>query len=289
MKLSNMSDLKKRFFLSISALTAVALLVGFSQVFLVEAVITLCIAAVVGIGVWEYSCLATAKKIHLHTSTMIAIAVTIVVAFFLTTKDLTAQLLPLGVLGIGFVVLFLKRFRHIPNALVSIAVEFFGVCYLAVPLSMMLGILYPHPLAGYEQEGRFWFLYLLAVTKIADVAGYFIGRMFGKRPLAPELSPKKTIEGSIAGFFASVAMSIGMQVIGNIWLSGRFGLGMTGAILLGALIGIFSQLGDLGESLLKRDAAVKDSNTLPGLGGILDMVDSLLFTSPIVYFFLNMW
>jgi len=167
-------------------------------------------------------------------------------------------------------------------------VEFFGVCYVAVPLSFMLGILFPVPHHGAMQEGRWWLVYLILVTKVTDVGAYFVGRLWGKRKMTPVLSPLKTVEGAAAGFLCAILLSLGMAYIGNRFSQGSFDLKISESVWLGMLLGIFSQIGDLAESLLKRDALVKDSNTLPGLGGVLDMVDSLLLTAPIVYFFIRM-
>jgi phosphatidate cytidylyltransferase len=125
---------------------------------------------------------------------------------------------------------------------------------------------------------------LIAVTKITDVGAYFVGKLFGKHPLAPYLSPRKTIEGAIGGFCSAVALSLFFCIIGR---SVGWDLSVWHAAWLGMVIGILSQVGDLAESLLKRDAAVKDSNRIPGIGGVLDLLDSVLFTSPVVYFFIR--
>ena len=196
--------------------------------------------------------------------------------------------LPIFVLAISLALFFLLHFRNTNDSLYSIAVEFFSIVYIAVPLSLVLGVLYPVPHLGVPQEGRLWLFYLIAVTKVTDVAAYFVGRLWGKHKLSPVLSPKKTIEGAAAGFFAAIAMSLAFHYLGNLCIPGHFSLTCVESIWLGALIGIFGQIGDLAESLLKRDADVKDSNKLPGFGGVLDMVDSLLFTTPIVYFFIRM-
>jgi phosphatidate cytidylyltransferase len=187
---------------------------------------------------------------------------------------------------IGFYALLIQRFKKIKGALADIASEFFGLCYLVIPLSMMLGIILSMPIQ--DVDGRLWFLYLILVTKVTDVAGYFIGRLFGSQPLAQSLSPKKTIEGSVAGFVASVGLSCGFSSIIKYFFPGyAFHLPLMHALVLGVLIASASLLGDLAESLLKRDATVKDSNKLPGVGGILDLLDSLLFSTPIVYFYLK--
>ena len=116
----------------------------------------------------------------------------------------------------------------------------------------------------------------------ADIGAYFVGKYFGKTPLSG-ISPKKTVEGAIFGITASVVVGIGVAYYIN--LPDFY---LTGAAL-GSLIGIASLLGDLTESMLKRDAGVKDSgDIIPGHGGILDRTDSYIFTAPLVYYFVTL-
>jgi phosphatidate cytidylyltransferase len=116
----------------------------------------------------------------------------------------------------------------------------------------------------------------------ADIGAYTIGKFFGKTPLS-EISPKKTVEGAVFGISASVAVAVAGAYYLN-WSKFAF----TG-VALGLLIGIASLLGDLTESMLKRDAGVKDSGQLiPGHGGILDRTDSYIFTAPLVYYFVTL-
>jgi phosphatidate cytidylyltransferase len=116
----------------------------------------------------------------------------------------------------------------------------------------------------------------------ADIGAYTIGKFFGKTPLS-DISPKKTVEGAVFGISASVAVAVAGAYYLN-WSKFAF----TG-VALGLLIGIASLLGDLTESMLKRDAGVKDSGQLiPGHGGILDRTDSYIFTAPLVYYFVTL-
>jgi phosphatidate cytidylyltransferase len=123
-------------------------------------------------------------------------------------------------------------------------------------------------------------LTLLGIIWAGDSLAYYGGRAFGRHPLAPVVSPKKTVEGAVAGLVGSVlaAILIGIRLLGQSLLP---------MAVAGLLIGGVGQIGDLSESALKRSAGVKDSSSiLPGHGGILDRLDSLLFAAPIFYWFL---
>ncbi len=270
-----------RFLFSAAAIGVVALLVGFAYHPWVHVLLVLTMAILTGIGVWEYAQLARNKGIEPATKLMIVVAILEVIAFYIALAYPQWSKYALLVIVFGFISFFVAHFRNAENALLHVAVEFFGVCYLAIPFSFMLAILYPKPEVA---DGRLWLFYLILVTKITDIGGYFVGKLFGRHPLAPQLSPKKTVEGAFGGFCFAVACSLFFAIVGK---SVGWDLSLGSAIWLGMIIGVLAQLGDLAESVLKRDAAVKDSNRLPGIGGVLDMVDSLLFTSPVVYFFIR--
>jgi phosphatidate cytidylyltransferase len=262
------------------------LLIVFSANPVVSVIVVGSVVAMAAVGVWEYARLARTKGVKPAVALMGIVAACVVLAFFIAHKWIHSQELPVFVFAIGVGLFFLNRFRRSEEALLNVAVDFFGVAYVAVPLSYMLAILYPigpNPVI----DGRWWLFYLIAVTKITDVGAYFIGRLWGKAALAPVLSPKKTVEGAVGGLLCTIGASLVMAYVGKVFASGGFSLSYIDALWLGLLIGVFGQLGDLAESLLKRDAEVKDSNKIPGLGGILDMIDSLIFTAPIVYFYLR--
>jgi phosphatidate cytidylyltransferase len=150
-------------------------------------------------------------------------------------------------------------------------------------MGMVLGILY---LTG-GQDGRWWMAYLLCVTKITDIGAYFAGSLWGRLKLAPHISPGKTIEGAIFGLACALGASFAFHLMSGVSAPGGFHLGTFEWLFLGLIFGLTGQFGDLSESLLKRDANKKDSNDLPGLGGVLDAVDSLLFNAPILYIYLT--
>ena len=137
-------------------------------------------------------------------------------------------------------------------------------------------------------DGRFWLVYLLAVTKISDVGAYFGGKFFGRHKLAAKISPNKTIEGAVIGLICSIAMSYLFYLFYNNNISSSsLNLNMMIFIFLGLMLGVLALLGDLIESLFKRDADIKDSSSLPGVGGFLDMIDSLILNIPFLFFFLE--
>lgn len=285
----NLADLNRRLVVSTVALLVIAFLMVFSGNVLVKSLLVLLVAGLAGVGVWEYGQFARAKSLKPALVSMIIVAVCEVFAFFSAHKLIVFSQMPSIVLTLGAVVFFLLHFRDTSDAIFHVAVEFFGVCYVSVPLSFMLAILYPISSSGMSWDGRWWLAYLILVTKVTDVGAYFVGRLWGQIKLAPVLSPKKTVEGAVAGFVCAVLCSIGFSLVGAFLDSDLFSLSLPAAIFLGACIGVVGQIGDLAESLLKRDAVVKDSNALPGLGGVLDMVDSLLLTAPVVYFYLQLY
>jgi len=159
------------------------------------------------------------------------------------------------------------------DALERASTTAFGLVYIAVPLGTLVLI---HRLGGREAV-----LLLMATIVVSDTAQYYTGRMFGRRPLAPAISPKKTIEGAVGGLvvgtaFVVLAGRLVFPFVGRPWLTA-----------LGAALVILGIAGDLFESRLKRTAGVKDSSALiPGHGGILDRIDALLLAIPTFYVFL---
>lgn len=129
-------------------------------------------------------------------------------------------------------------------------------------------------------DGREWVALALLTTFSVDTAAYFAGRAFGRHKLAPAVSPGKTKEGAVAGLAGAVLAAWALNVLLRLPMS------TWQALSLGLIIGIFAQVGDLAESMFKRSAGVKDSGRLmPGHGGILDRIDSILLTGIVVYYY----
>lgn len=128
-------------------------------------------------------------------------------------------------------------------------------------------------------DGWIWLIFMFAGTWASDITAYFVGKGFGRRRIAPVLSPKKTLEGAIGGLLGSVLIGYLFAIIYPF-------LPFYKMLLLGLLLGAAAEVGDLLESAFKRQAGIKDSGKLiPGHGGILDRFDSALFTAPLVYYF----
>jgi phosphatidate cytidylyltransferase len=161
----------------------------------------------------------------------------------------------------------------------------FGLIYIAYPLTLI-------PLLWKQEDGPALVLFLMVCVWAGDIAALYIGRAFGKRKLAPRLSPGKTWLGSIASIAGSmlaasivIAISNALLARGNTLL--HIAQPLWQSLLLAAILNIAAQLGDLLESAIKRGAGVKDSGTmLPGHGGILDRIDALLLAAPVLWFIL---
>jgi phosphatidate cytidylyltransferase len=159
-------------------------------------------------------------------------------------------------------------------ALQSAAIAAFAPLYIGLPLGLLA--------ATRWMLGRETALLLIITVAVSDTFQYYTGRTFGRRLLAPVISPKKTVEGAIGGFVGAVAS---LAVIGYWWLPQ---MSLTARILLGLAIAAVGIVGDLFESLLKRSVEMKDASAvIPGHGGVLDRIDALLFAAPVYYVFVR--
>ena len=182
-------------------------------------------------------------------------------------------------------ILILELFRKKDSAIANMGGTLLGILYIGVLASSILNLreFYNESVFTYAQGG-YLIIAIMASIWICDSAAYFIGSAYGLHKLMPRVSPNKSWEGAIAGFIFSV---IGMIAAREFIL--EF-MELKDAVIIGLIVGAFGQIGDLIESLIKRDAHVKDSSSIiPGHGGILDRFDSLLFAAPIVYLYLSIF
>lgn len=132
-------------------------------------------------------------------------------------------------------------------------------------------------------EGWIWLIFMLVGTWASDTAAYFVGKKFGRRKLAPALSPGKTVAGGVGGIAGSLLAAVMFFAIYPF-------LPIWHLLILGLLLGVMAQLGDLWESVIKRTAGIKDTGKIiPGHGGVLDRFDSMMFTAPFVYYYLALF
>ena len=233
------------------------------------------VTATVGLGLFEFYSLAEQKGYRAGK-------------FFSTGMGMLVPLLAhdpsRGAQGIALhtllVVLFFLGFfgyqfakRENRGSLAGLSLAIAGIVYVAVLFSFLIPLRNASPGA---------LAFLLLVVKGGDIGAYVIGSTVGKHPLIPRISPSKTIEGTIGGLVVSVAVAlIGMPLL---VVYPRGGSSILPALLLGLVLGGVGLFGDLAESLIKRDCNVKDSRKfIPGMGGVLDVIDSLLFTAPLFY------
>jgi phosphatidate cytidylyltransferase len=192
-------------------------------------------------------------------------------------NDFETTFLILFVLG-----LCLRQFvsRSNPAGLLAISTTLFGLMYVPWLLNFIQKInFFPNV------NGQFYVFYFLLVTKFSDMGAYLVGSLLGRHKMIPRISPGKTWEG----FGGALLFSAGASLVFS-WLAGSrlAGMNWMHALILGLILGSAAVLGDLIESLFKREASVKDSGRLfPGIGGVLDLLDSLLFNAPLMYLYLR--
>lgn len=174
----------------------------------------------------------------------------------------------------------LRREGDFGAAFSDIGTTFFASAFVGVLFGYMLALRVLHDSPKGEETGSDLVFLLFFVVWSSDMAAYYVGTGLGRHPLAPRISPKKTIEGALAGVVGALAAAF----VARAWFMERLRVG--DCVVLGLALGVLGILGDLVESMLKRGAGVKDSASLvPGHGGILDRVDSLLYAAPVLYYY----
>jgi phosphatidate cytidylyltransferase len=183
------------------------------------------------------------------------------------------------VIGFAFTVFSLSKGKQLDGVLAGATFTIGTAAYVALGFGLLLLIRREH--------SAWWILGIIAIVKMCDTGAFFVGCNFGKRKLIPWISPAKSWEGLIGGLATASLTAVGLAVANNHLLVDEPTIPLVYAAFLGILFGLVGQLGDLLMSVFKRDSGVKDaSSILPGLGGILDVLDSLLIVSTIAYWLL---
>jgi phosphatidate cytidylyltransferase len=253
-------------------------------------IITLCLIGkipflvfvlVIGIVAFmEFSTLAENKDMMVNKY----LGIPLIIFLILNTYE---KVVPYDILflAIPSILLIYELFRNKQSALMNIGATFVGMFYIGLFSSALILIreFYFGDDLLYNQGGLLIISMMFSIWA-CDSAAYFIGSAIGKHKMFPRVSPNKSWEGGIAGFIFAVAAFYVFKILLLDFIN------LFDAIVLGIIVGTVGQLGDLIESLLKRDAEVKDSSALiPGHGGVFDRFDSLLLTAPIVYIYMSLF
>jgi phosphatidate cytidylyltransferase len=215
----------------------------------------------------------------------------IIVTFFQLTGLIGTQGSPARVndFETSFLILFVlglcvRQFVSKSNTagILAISTTLFGLMYVPWLLNFIQKINF---FPGIADNGKFYVLYFILVTKFSDTGAYAVGSLIGKHKMIPRISPGKTWEG----FGGAIVVSTGASLLFTHFCADKMpGMTWIHAVILGVVLSTSAVIGDLIESLFKREAGLKDSGTLfPGIGGILDLLDSLLFNAPIMYLYLR--
>ena len=253
--------------------SAIILIILVSVVILSEPLTGIVVTLFIIGGLYEFFMMVEKKGISIYKYFGIGMGVVIPLSIAFHFEATKKWELLFMVMALVFLILMQFKRRNNSGAVVAISTTIFGILYISWFLSFLIKI-------RYLENGLGLLALLLLATKLGDIGAYLVGTRFGKTPLMPRISPKKSIEGAVGGLIFSV--------IGAVICHPFVNFDYPHLLFFGFSLGILAQLGDLSESLMKRDCQVKDSgNIFPGMGGILDLIDSLIFTAPAFYFYVS--
>jgi phosphatidate cytidylyltransferase len=277
-------------FLTTIALWSVALIIAFSGH---ELAFYALVSAFGLIALWEFYRMLDHRGLpNFKITGLICGAVMLVGSFYYFARMGPAHSYDFEVAVLVFFLLtvfarqMFARLRH-DEPLQTMAYTLFGLLYVLWLFNFITKIFYLMPRSSTGAvTGQFYCLYLIAVTKFSDMGAYLTGSVVGRHLMVPHISAKKTWEGFLGAIIFALLCSLGLLKL----MPGHLSvLTWTHATILGLLLGFAAVVGDLAESIIKRSTGVKDSgNLLPGIGGALDLLDSLLFTAPLLFFYLRL-
>ena len=239
------------------------------------------IAVLLALG--EFYSLAAKARCKPQTVTGFGAAL-VIIASFIFEEPLLAIGALIG-LTIASLIVAVVRAGELKDSLASVSATVFGVVYVALLAGCLAGVrMIPDSRFGITHLSSKALTMFFAIVMLTDTGAYYTGRTIGRHKLAPRISPGKTIEGAVGGFVMAA-------VAGYLSKLAFFPeIPTAHCLILGAIIGVVGQIGDLAESLLKRGSNVKDSgNLLPGHGGMLDRIDSILFSAPVLYYYFGLF
>lgn len=261
--------------MTIKRVISALLLIGLSIIgIVVDWVFALLVIFLVVLGLYEFFSLVEKKGIQIYKYFGIAVGIIIPASIYFKFEPTKGWEL-LFVVSL-LVIIFLLQFtrKDSRGAVEGVSTLLFGILYVAWLFSFIIKL-------RYLPNGVNLLAALLLITKSGDIGAYLIGTRYGRHALIVRISPKKSIEGAIGGIIFSILAALGSKIFIP-------GLSYFHLVIIGMFLGILGQLGDLSESLIKRDCQMKDSGGMfPGIGGVLDIIDSLLFTIPAFYFYMS--
>ncbi len=276
-----MSELTKRVIVSVVAVPVVVAAAYFGR-----APLAALLGIIAALGAWELNRIATAGGVRpLALSIPLAAAVPLLVqAYYEGVYALPISAAVVTLLVVVGATIWARGVEGRP--LSAAAVTVLGVLYVGGTLSFAFGLRYHRFTIG-ALAGTVLLFLPLVLTWASDIGAYFVGRAIGRRKLIPKVSPGKTVEGALGGLVFTVLVAW-VYVLLVLRPYAQLSLTAVGIVVFGVAISVAAQVGDLAESLFKREAGVKDSSKLiPGHGGVLDRVDSLLFVLPVAYLLLD--
>ena len=234
------------------------------------------VGLIVLFSLFEFYQLTATKGGHGQLITGSLISLAIVCSFFFFGDRVVLPVIFVGLLAINFTELYRKR----ESPTLNLSVTLFGALFYSIQFGSFV-LIRELPNLDYSAAGT-WLAMLILSIWLGDTAAYVLGSFLGRHKLIERISPKKTTEGAVAGFLFTVLAAY----ICHLWFVEELTLVET--LIFGGIAGLFSQYGDLFESMIKRDVGVKDSSKLiPGHGGIMDRFDSLTITAPVIYIYLK--
>jgi len=273
--------------LALWALVLGTVLSGYEQLFFVT------IAGIGLLGLWEYYEMLDRRGVPNFKLTAIITAVVFFAGSFYTFRSFGPDKsydFEIAVLVVFLLVVFgrqmFRKTRDV-NPLETMAYTLFGLLYIVWLFNFITKIVYLAPRGPLgEPTGQYYVLYLLLVTKFSDMGAYVTGSLFGRHKLVPHISPHKSWEGLAGAVVFALGGSFGLWYLIPDKLAVFQPMDL---LVLGVLLGLAAVIGDLAESIVKRSTEAKDSGgLLPGIGGVLDLIDSVLFTAPIMFFYMRL-
>ncbi len=260
--------LKKRVLTGAIAIPALCFLIGYGP----EPTLFIMVVIAVALGLYEFYSLVLPDNKRHERAIGVVLGMALACLIYFGDAGLLHALLGFSIIFLSM--LYMLKSRNLKLAVSKIALTLFGILYIGLLLSYVT-------LIDKSAPGKQWVFFLVSIVWAADISGFFVGSYVGRHKLYPKVSPKKTIEGLGGGIIGAIAAALLYRKLFFPVLD------VSDCLVLGTSLALFGQMGDFTESMIKRSAHVKDSSDLiPGHGGVLDRLDSFLFSAPFLYYYI---